>query len=109
MNHLEEFGAARYYGIWECILNSTPVHPVRLVGFINHVYTTRMSLISKKELAAGLQELIEAGYAAELRPHIYYDATGKPVSKTFSGISDEAYDEAIELLRKLGRWPDPCS
>jgi len=71
---------------------------------MNHVYTTRMSLISKKELAAGLQELIEAGYVAELRPHTYYDATGQSVSKTFSGVSDAAYSEAIELLRKLGRW-----
>jgi hypothetical protein len=67
---------------------------------------TRHSLISKKELAAGLQELIEAGYAAELRPHTYYDASGQSVSKTFSGISDEAYDEAIELLRKLGAWAE---
>ncbi len=109
MDHLEEFGAARYYGIWDCIRGSTPVHPIRLVGFINHVYTTRVSLISKKELAAGLQELIEAGYVAELRPHTYYDATGQSAPKVFSGISDQAYSEAIELLQKLGRWPDPCS
>jgi hypothetical protein len=100
-----------YLGIWKhCIQNSTPVHPVRLVGLISYVSNRHAGhLIFRKALAGLLQDWIEAGYVAEIRPHTYYDATGQSVPKTFSGISDEAYSEAVDLLRKMGHWPDPYS
>jgi hypothetical protein len=54
-----------------------------------------------------LQDWIKAGFVAEIRPHAYYDARGQSVSSTFSGISEDAYSEAIELLRQRGHWQGP--
>jgi hypothetical protein len=51
-----------------------------------------------------LRDWIQAGFVAEVRPHTYYDATGLPALTTFSGITEEAYSEAIKSLKKLGRW-----
>jgi hypothetical protein len=95
-----------FLGIWKgCIQGTTPVHPVRLVGLIGCVDNRHGGhLIDRKPLEGMLQDWIEAGFVAEIRPHTYYDATGQPAPKTFSGITEEAYSEAIKSLKKLGRW-----
>ena len=95
-----------FLGIWKgCIQGTTPVHPVRLVGLIGCVDNRHGGhLIDRKPLEGMLRDWIEAGFVAEIRPHTYYDATGQPSLMTFSGITEEAYSEAIESLKKLGRW-----
>jgi hypothetical protein len=97
-----------FLGIWNCIRNSSPAHPVQLADLIGYVSNRHCGhLILRKALAGMLQDWIEARFVAEIQAHTYYDATGQSPSKTFSGIADEAYSEAIELLRKLGHWSAP--
>jgi hypothetical protein len=76
-----------FLGIWKgCSQGSTPVHPVRLVGLINYVYHRHWGhLVGRKPLEGMLRDWIEAGFVAEIRPHTYYDATGQPALRTFSG------------------------
>jgi hypothetical protein len=45
-------------------------------------------LIGRKPLEGMLQDWIEAGFVAEIRPHTYYDATRQPAFRTFSGITE---------------------
>ncbi len=60
------------------------------------------------ELAFSLKSLIETGQVAEAAPHNYYDANGRSIRSSFSGVSQREFQRALaeyyQRLRHLRAW-----
>jgi len=86
--------------IFESVERATPEKPYGLVQILSYVDALERVFLSRRELAGGLQRLIEEGRIAGLPGHKFHGLpAGSPPGK-FSGLTHAEYDQACKAYHE---------
>lgn len=86
--------------ILEAIKGYTKTNPQTLSGIIMYIDSVDKSIISQKDLASGLKQLIEDGKVAEINPLKYIETKGITFPRNVSNISSKIYEQACMEYRE---------
>ncbi len=86
--------------IFEAVSGCTSEKPQDLVGILAYVDCLEKLVLSRRELAGGLQRLIEQGRIAELPRHRFYKAVSDSSSRAFSGLTRAEHHQACEAYKE---------
>ena len=89
--------------IFQAIRASSADSPQTLPGIIGHVDACEKLILTREELANGLERLIAAGQIMEISPNVYCPHGASTQRRTFTGLPKADYDRAVAEYRRESR------